>query len=333
VPDASEWNVSSFRQPVQLKITAASNNALEFDLIHVAAPIANALRRIMIAALPTMAIEHCYVLSNTSVMSDDVLAFRLGLVPIKVDPALFDWKRPGDPPTDRNTVVFKLQVRYPLPGEQLASTWTAVEDGAVYASMLKWEPKGGQAERFAMDPITITCPNILLMKLGPGQEIDVELHCEKGAGKVHAKWSPVATAFYRLLPEITLLDAIVGEEALRFQRLFPPGVIAVRKNKHGKRQAYVENARAYTMDREVLRHPEFQDRVRLSQRPDHFLFSIEATGALRPAEICLESIRLLRDKCVRLKRAVALALAGEEAGGVDGAEPGDSATKLAMDDA
>jgi DNA-directed RNA polymerase I and III subunit RPAC1 len=30
----------------------------------------------------------------------------------------------------------------------------------------------------------------------------MDLICEKGIGKTHAKWSPVCTAFYRLLPDI-----------------------------------------------------------------------------------------------------------------------------------
>lgn len=48
------------------------------------------------------------------------------------------------------------------------------------------------------------------------------LHC---VGKDHAKFSPVATASYRLLPEITLLQTIEGEKAERLKRCFSPGVI------------------------------------------------------------------------------------------------------------
>lgn len=39
-----------------------------------------------------MAIEKVFVANNTSVIQDEVLAHRLGLVPIKVDPRLFDYK-------------------------------------------------------------------------------------------------------------------------------------------------------------------------------------------------------------------------------------------------
>lgn len=42
--------------------------------------------------------------------------------------------------------------------------------------------------------------NILLAKLRENQEINLEIYAEKGIGKKHAKWSPVSTAFYRLMP-------------------------------------------------------------------------------------------------------------------------------------
>ena len=37
------------------------------------------------------------------------------------------------------------------------------------------------------------------------QAIELEAHAVKGVGKVHAKWSPVATAWYRMLPEVAKL--------------------------------------------------------------------------------------------------------------------------------
>lgn len=47
-------------------------------------------------------------------------------------------------------------------------------------------------------------------------------------GKDHAKFSPVATASYRLLPDITLLEPVEGEAAAELSRCFSPGVIEVQ---------------------------------------------------------------------------------------------------------
>lgn len=41
--------------------------------------------------LPTMAIEKVLIANNTSVIQDEVLAHRLGLIPLQVDPRLFEY--------------------------------------------------------------------------------------------------------------------------------------------------------------------------------------------------------------------------------------------------
>ncbi len=64
-----------------------------FDLIGVDAPIANALRRIMMAEVPTMAIEKVFVMKNTSIIQDEVLSHRLGLIPLRADATQFDMKK------------------------------------------------------------------------------------------------------------------------------------------------------------------------------------------------------------------------------------------------
>ena len=57
-----------------------SESEVEFDLIGVDASIANTLRRILIAEVPTLAIESCFIYNNTSIMHDEILAHRMGLV-------------------------------------------------------------------------------------------------------------------------------------------------------------------------------------------------------------------------------------------------------------
>lgn len=40
-----------------------------------------------------MAIEKVHIYNNTSIIQDEVLAHRLGLIPIKADPRLFEYKQ------------------------------------------------------------------------------------------------------------------------------------------------------------------------------------------------------------------------------------------------
>lgn len=80
---------------------------------------------------------------------------------------------------------------------------------------------------FASDPPRAVNPKILLAKLRPGQEIHLEMHAIKSVGKDHTKFSPVATATYRIMPHIQLLkpgDRYVGHHvSLRMADSFAIG--------------------------------------------------------------------------------------------------------------
>ncbi|KAK9768369.1 DNA-directed RNA polymerase core subunit rpc40 [Basidiobolus ranarum] len=294
------FQLDKFKKDFQAKIWKVSPSEMEFDLIGVDASIANAFRRILISEIPTMAVENVYVMNNTSVIQDEVLAHRLGLIPIKANPNLFEYKKANDSPTDLNTLVFKLHIKCEFDPQDPSKY---IND-KVYSNALVWDPKGDQAERFAEDPARPVFDDILIAKLRPGQEIEVELHCEKGIGRDHAKYSPVATASYRLLPEILLQKEITGELADKFASCFPAGVVEVVEKK-GVRKAVVVNPRKDTVSREVLRHKEFENMVKLTRVRDHFIFNIESTGIMTSPELFIQSVQVLLNKCKVVKQALA----------------------------
>lgn len=80
----------------------------------------------------------------------------------------------------------------------------------------------------------------------------MELFCEKGIGKTHAKWSPVSTAYYRLVPDIRLKREVLNEEAKQLKRTCPVGVFDIEDIGKGKR-AVVADARKCTTCRECIR--------------------------------------------------------------------------------
>ena len=195
------FDMVSFKKVFRMNLVSLRDNELEFDMIGVDASIANALRRIMISEVPTMAIEHVYVLNNTSIIQDEVLAHRLGLIPIRVDPRKLQFKKVDEGPTDLNTIVFHLKVECErnLQGLSTSSHLDPSQlyrNSNVYSSQLVWVPQGHQEELFEGRPPIPVHPDILIAKLRPGQCIDVQLHAEKGIGKDHAKWSPVGKFFF-----------------------------------------------------------------------------------------------------------------------------------------
>lgn len=68
---------------------------MEFDMIGVDPCIPNAFRRILLSEVPTMAFDKVLMYLNTSIIQDEVLAHRLGLIPLKADPRLFEFRQQG----------------------------------------------------------------------------------------------------------------------------------------------------------------------------------------------------------------------------------------------
>lgn len=299
------WDFDLFQQNLKVDVTRWTAELCEFDLVGVDASVANALRRTLIAEVPTVAVEHVYIWNNTSIIQDEVLSHRLGLIPLHIDPRKLSFKL-DEEANDQNTVVFNLKAEC----KKRSNAKDAPIDGRyVYASQLEWEPKGDQAEILADSTPQPVNPDIVIAKLAPGQGMEMELHCVKGIGKDHAKFSPVATASYRLLPLIEILKPIPQELVPKFISCFPEGV-AEEDDTMGAR---IVNARKDTVSREVLRHPEFENHVRLGRIQDHFLckfvtadipVSVESTGVYEPEELLPACIEVLRKKVALLKLAL-----------------------------
>lgn len=287
----------------------------------------------MLAEVPTLCIENVFFYNNTSIIHDEIMAQRLGLIPLTGPLEYLNWLKPlkkapeGQPGSevqkyDENTVILKLEVE---------CTWKAngkeamlkgetdpkklFENSSVYAGQITYHPEGNQ-ERLYPDGIKVTNPDILIAKMRPGQVIDIIMHAHKGIGADHAKFSPVATASYRLMPRIDIIKPILGADAKKFARCFPKGVIGLEpvtrsegaqagsgyEGHEGEDKAVVKDAFRDMMSRECLRHDEFKDKVKLGRVQDHFIFRVESTGQFESDEIFLESVRILRAKCRRMKR-------------------------------
>ncbi|RDD41117.1 DNA-directed RNA polymerases I and III subunit RPAC1 [Trichoplax sp. H2] len=293
------WSLNSFRKNFKIEIIKVDNEEMEFDMIGIDASIANAYRRIMLSEVPAMAIEKVVIHNNTSIIQDEVLAHRLGLIPIAADPKLFDDFNPGDTPTNKNSITFTLQIKC-IRNRSAHSDATDPEElyinSKVTTKDLKLKYNEDQDNAIPNKDIRPVHEDILIAKLRPGQEIDLEMICVKGTGADHAKFSPVATASYRLMPEIILKQAVTGKRAKRLAKCFPEGVIGIKEIK-GIKTAYIDKPRLDTCSRQVLRDPELKEHVILNKIRDHFIFCIESTGSIPPADIFRESVKILRQKC------------------------------------
>ncbi|KAL0234289.1 hypothetical protein PCE1_001326 [Barthelona sp. PCE] len=172
---------------------------MTFDCKNLPVEFANAFRRIMIAEVPTMAIDRVLVAQNTSVMQDEVLAHRLGLIPIILhdyDLAKFEQLDDLDilevddhPPTDdpieepEVTLKFELEVicteytpeeRENITLNEYQKTQKSLQykDGIIFSSQLRWIPIEGQEDDFVQQRYEYNINNHSFDRL----EIDEEDH-------------------------------------------------------------------------------------------------------------------------------------------------------------
>ncbi|KAH0831426.1 hypothetical protein AYO21_06443 [Fonsecaea monophora] len=328
----NSWSTDKFENNLKILFHQNQRNEATFSLVGVDASVANAFRRILLAEVPTLAIEKVYVQNNTSVIADEVLAHRLGLIPLKgslegfkefrifVEPHS-DSGSKGTGLTDRNTVVLKLKVkceRNPQADRNATEPEEKYINSSVYSRHIEFQAQGVQEVLFDKEPIQAVSPDILIAKLRPGQEIDLVMHAHMSKGGDHAKFSPVATATYRLLPTINITKPILGADARKFQKCFPPGVIDLERvtpsdaasdepayhNREGDEKAVVKDPMRDTVSRECLRHEEFKGKVKLGRVQDHFIFNIESTGQFPSDVLFLESVDILKKKATRLLKAL-----------------------------
>jgi len=251
---------------LKIEILELSDNHVRFILKGSNPAFANALRRIMISEVPTVAIDEIVFLDNTSILYDEILAHRLALVPLKMDPSLLELVR-GE------SDLSKFQIRLILDVE--------ATDGPmiVYSGHLKSE-----------DPkIRPVSDNIPLVKLIKGQKVTLEAFARLGRGKEHAKWSPVSACSYKYLPIIDI-DADLCDLCGRCAEYCPHNVLKLEGDK-----LTIVDPLSCTLCRYCEKVCE-REAIHVKGDDTAFIFYVESTGALSPIDIVSEAANILKLK-------------------------------------
>jgi DNA-directed RNA polymerase subunit D len=139
----------------------------------------NALRRLAISEVPTLAIDDVVMIDNSSVVHDEAVAHRLGMIPLHTD--LKRFVMPHDCDCKSTLGCSRCRVLLVLDAEATERT------RIVTSGELKSEDE-------EVKPVSNEIP---ILTLAPGQKIKFEAYARLGNGKNHAKWQPTSAAIVK----------------------------------------------------------------------------------------------------------------------------------------
>ena len=81
---------------MDIKILERTDKSIRFLVEGVDLAFVNAIRRICIAEVPSMAVDYIYFIDNNSPLYDEIIAHRVGLIPLTSDAALDKYGSPEE---------------------------------------------------------------------------------------------------------------------------------------------------------------------------------------------------------------------------------------------
>ncbi|KAJ3698184.1 hypothetical protein LUZ61_001889 [Rhynchospora tenuis] len=291
----------SYQRFPKIRIREMRDDFMKFELRETNASMANALRRVMIAEVPTVSIDLVEITVNSSVLNDEFIAHRLGLIPLTSAHAMdMRFSRDcdscdGDGQCEYCSVEFHLAAKCES-DETLDVTSADLHSDDPRVAPVDWQrdtPEG-------FDLGATDHKGILIVKLRCGQELQLRAIARKGIGKDHAKWSPAATVTFMYEPQIhineEMMETLTLAEKQSWVESSPTKMFEVDPETE---QVVVVDAEAYTYDDEVIKKAEAMGKpglVEIYAKDDSFIFTVESTGAIKASQMVINAIDVLRQK-------------------------------------
>ena len=160
-----------FQDLSSLEVISKENNKMSVKLKGIPLQYANALRRICLNGVPVFAVDTVDIIENSSVLPDEGLAHRLGLIPLRTDLSRFN--EPSKCECQSETGCSNCKVMLVLDSGDSDVTRTVLSSDL-------------SSEDDTVKPISDKIP---IVQLAPGQRIKVECYARLGRGTEHAKWN------------------------------------------------------------------------------------------------------------------------------------------------
>ncbi len=254
---------------MDIDIIELSERKARFVLSGVSASFANALRRSILAEVPVLAIDDVNIYDNTSVLFDEQLALRMGLIPLKAD-----------------TKNFTLPEECRCGGEGCAScqvSLTLSDEGpkVVYAgNMVSTDPD--------VFPADATIP---IVELKEKHKIVVEAIARLGTGRQHVKWQAGIASGYKNMPVLTIGECDVCGKCVE---VCPRNILKLDGN-----SIKVIDIIECSMCRLCEKACDMNS-IKVSDDPVSFVMTFETSGAATAAELAIDAANSIKKRAGQL---------------------------------
>ncbi|RNF25977.1 putative DNA-directed RNA polymerase II subunit 3 [Trypanosoma conorhini] len=277
----------------------SAGETLEFQLAEVDNSFANGLRRVMLAEVPVLGVESVTIIQNTSVLPDEMIAHRIGLVPLySMKARRMEYARDclcGGSGCGECQITGELKVSCPSDAHSLQVFMDAlkIDDEEVY-------------------PVSSEERGVWLLTLGRSQELNLRVVIRKNIAKTHAKFMPVATVAMRYASDIVLNpDGFAKLDAEHRRQWVDRCPRQVFRYDDRSGQVMLADPDACIFCRECLsKEPPFnklaEPLVFVRHKKDRrgyydFTFTVESTGVLPVLQILYDAVEVLRRKLERVR--------------------------------
>jgi len=255
---------------VKIEVLEKTETNLRLTIRGVDVPLMNALRRIALAEVPSMAIDEVVMIENSAILQDEIIAHRLGLIPLKTD--LEGYNLPEDCQCQSEFGCSLCRVTFTLDAEAKEGIRT------VYSGELI-------SENPNIVPVSDKVP---ILKLAQGQKLKLEAYARLGKGKNHAKWQPVSMCAYKYFPRIEVTSNNC-ETCTKCADICSKKVLAMKENKVDVRDLLACNLCMDCVEA-CSREPKG---IKVEWEKNAFIMNIESTGVLPPEKILLKATEVL----------------------------------------
>jgi len=259
---------------MDINVLNKSEYSMRFVVDGIDTPMANTLRRIVLAEVPVMAIDDTVMIENSSVLHDEILALRLGLVPLKTD-------------LDAYNLPEKCSCKSEL-GCHLCRTVLTLDVEAKNEQQTVYS-----GDMVPEDPhVAPVSDKIPLVKLATGQKVRLEAYAKLGKGMTHAKWQPVSSCIYRYVP-IVKIDQAKCDGCGKCVDICPKKVF----ERSGDKVKVANEVECILCEDCVDACEKKPSPIKIGKNENAFVFFIESTGALPVERIFTEALKIFNEKC------------------------------------